>query len=61
MQDTKGLEEEAREAASQAALLEAKTQVLSARAEMLQHEMEFYKAGDKTNSLRSKSKPGNAS
>jgi vacuolar-type H+-ATPase subunit E/Vma4 len=48
------LEEEAREAASQAALLEAKTQVLSARAELLQQEMAFYKAGDKTNSLRFK-------
>jgi len=50
------LEEEAREAASQAALLEAKTQVLSARAELLQQEMAFYKAGDKTNSLRFKAK-----
>jgi len=54
LQDIKGVEEEARNTSSEAALFEAKTQVLAAQSEALHQEMAFYKAGDKTNSLRLK-------
>jgi hypothetical protein len=48
----KRLEEDARAASSEAALLEAKTEVLGAQREAVLQEMAFYKAGDKGNSLR---------
>ncbi|CAB3388981.1 Hypothetical predicted protein [Cloeon dipterum] len=51
-QEIKQIEEETRQAASEAALFGAKTEVVDAQKEVLVQEMAFYKSGDKSKSLR---------